>query len=89
MFTPLFAYVQIERPKEEKIGSIIIPDTAQKKYSPALGKLIKAGETCDDSVKEIVGKTIIFKKFAGDWVKVGEQEIYVAHEDDILGVVEA
>lgn len=87
-FVPLFARVVIERPKKEKEGSIIIPDGVQKKYAPTKGVLIDAGEGCCESVKDIIGKTVYFAKYAGDWLEVGGKEIFICQDEDILGVIE-
>ena len=52
------------------------------------GKLVKAGPNCEQDIKDAVGKTVWFAKFAGDWIKDkdSEAEIFICREDDILGV---
>lgn len=87
-FTPTFAFCVLEREKVEKMGSIIIPDEAQSKYSPTKGKLIKAGPNCEPEIADAVGKTVWFAKFAGDWIKDKDSgaEIFICNEQDIIGV---
>lgn len=85
-FEPLFARCLIERIVADKIGSIIIPADKIKIMAATGGKLIACGATCEDSVKALVGKEILFAKFAGDWIKVNDKEIFIIQEEDILGV---
>lgn len=70
---------------EEKVGSIIIPDTAKEK--PQLGKVVSIGT--DEELKEIFkeGDTVLFAKFAGDEVKHGGNEYLILSRADILAIV--
>jgi chaperonin GroES len=86
-FEPMFGRVLIDRPKVEQIGSIIIPQTAHTKYSPTKGRIIACGETCDEAIKKAVGKIVVFAKYAGDWIKIDDQEYFICQDEDILGVV--
>ena len=77
---------------EQKIGGIIIPDSAKEK--PQQGKVIAvgAGKIKDDGkrvpldVKE--GDTILFGKYSGQEIKINGEEHLIMREDDILGIVE-
>lgn len=79
--------------KEEKTASgIIIPDTASQER-PEQGEVIAVGpgryddgELVPMSVK--VGNKVVFKKYAPDEVKVGDEEYLVLSESDIMAVVE-
>ena len=91
---PLADYVLV-KPKEEtevKIGTIIIPDTAQEK--PAEGTIIAIGpgRVAKDGKKiplEVqVGNKVIYGKHAGTEVKVGEAEYLVMRESDIFAIIE-
>ena len=91
---PLADYVLV-KPKEEtevKIGTIIIPDTAQEK--PAEGTIIAVGpgRVTKDGKKiplEIqVGNKVIYGKHAGTEVKVGETEYLMMRENDIFAIIE-
>ena len=85
---PAFARVIIERANIQKSTIIIIPDTVQKRHAPAWGKLVAAGPNCEDEVKALVGKTVMFGQHAGAWIKPPEgDEIFICQEEDILAEV--
>ena len=77
---------------EQKIGGIIIPDTAKEK--PQQGKVIAAGQgkSKDDGkripldVKE--GDTILFGKYSGQEIKLDGEEYLIMREDEVLAVIE-
>lgn len=77
---------------EQKIGGIIIPDTAKEK--PQQGKVIAAGagKQKDDGkripldVKE--GDTILFGKYSGQEIKMEGEEYLIMREDEVLAVIE-
>jgi chaperonin GroES len=78
---------------EQKVGGIIIPDSAKEK--PQQGKVIAAGsgKTKDDGkrialdVKE--GDTILFGKYSGQEIKIDGDEYLIMREDEVLGVLES
>jgi len=71
--------------EEEKVGSIIIPDTAKEK--PRMAKVIAVG-TDEDLQEQIkVGDTIIYSKYSGDEIKVDDKEYLIIQRGDILAVV--
>ncbi len=90
---PLHDRVLVKRleEKEVKRGGIIIPDTAKEK--PQEGEVIAVGpgKVTDDgklqpmSVK--VGDKILFGKYSGSEVKLGDEEYLIMHEGDILGTL--
>lgn len=73
---------------EEKIGGIIIPDTAKEKpqegevIAVGPGKLLENGQRQAPSVA--VGDKILYGKYAGTEVKYGGVEYLIVREDDIL-----
>ncbi|TET44225.1 co-chaperone GroES [candidate division TA06 bacterium] len=77
--------------KEVKKGGIIIPDTVKEK--PQQGEVIAAGAgRIDDKGKRIAmevkkGDKILFGKYAGSEVKMGDEEYIIMREDDILGII--
>jgi len=77
--------------KEVKKGGIIIPDTVKEK--PQQGEVIAAGPgRIDDKGKRIAmevkkGDKILFGKYAGSEVKMGDEEYIIMREDDILGII--
>jgi chaperonin GroES len=75
---------------EQKIGGIIIPDTAKEK--PQQGKVVSAGlgkreksERVPLDVKE--GDTILFGKYSGQEIKLDGEEYLIMREEEILGVL--
>jgi len=86
---PLDDRVLIEKAPEEneqKIGSIIIPDTATKE-KPTMGKVVAVGtdEELQEKIKK--GDTIIYSKYAGDEIKVDDKEYMIIQRSDILAIV--
>lgn len=88
MLVPFFAYVILEREKLKSKGGLIIPESAEKRNAPAKGVVVSVGPTAEDEIKKLVGKTVIFKRHAGDWMTApGGEEFYVVQEEDILAEV--
>lgn len=86
-FTPLFARVLLKRDKVEKIGSIIIPDSATNKYNPEEGIIVAIGHTVDEILNDMIGKKVMFAKYSGAWLKIKDAEYFMCQDEDILGVV--
>jgi len=77
---------------EEKTESgIIIPDTAKEK--PQKGKVVAVGpgKVMDSGTKvELTvkaGDNILFSKYAGTDINIGNDEYLIMREDDILGII--
>ncbi len=91
---PLADRVLIKRIEEEEVkkGGIIIPDTAKEK--PQKGEVIAVGPgRLDENGKRIPmevkeGDKVLFSKYAGTEVKIGEEEYLIMREDDILAIIE-
>jgi len=67
---------------EEKVGSIIIPDTAKEK--PSMGKVVAVG-TDEELVKLLkVGDKVLFGKYAGEEIKIEGKKHLIIKRDDIL-----
>jgi chaperonin GroES len=77
---------------EQKVGGIIIPDTAKEK--PQQGKVIAAGNgKSKDDGKRIPldvkpGDTILFGKYSGQEIKLDGQEYLIMKEDEVLAISE-
>ncbi|MGA2771095.1 MAG: co-chaperone GroES [Bryobacteraceae bacterium] len=77
---------------EQKVGGIIIPDTAKEKPQQAEvmavgnGKLLDSGERAALDVKP--GDRILFGKYSGSDIKIEGEEYLIVTEDEILGVLE-
>ncbi|ABZ94766.1 co-chaperone GroES [Leptospira biflexa] len=82
--------VEPKNESEEKIGSIIVPDTAKEK--PQEGKVIAAGQGRYEDGKLVplevkVGDTVLYGKYSGTEIKQGGKDLLIIRESDILGVV--
>jgi chaperonin GroES len=90
---PLHDRILVKRVEEEeqKIGGIIIPDTAKEK--PQEGEVIAvgAGKVLENGERQVpdvnVGDKILFGKYSGTEVKYGDEEYLIMREDDILAKV--
>jgi len=71
--------------QEEKVGSIIIPDTAKEK--PSMGNVIAVGT--DEELQKVlkVGDKVIYGKYAGDEIKIEGKKHLVISRSDILAKV--
>jgi chaperonin GroES len=93
-FRPLHDRVVVKRLEgEEKTkGGIIIPDTAKEK--PQEGKIIAVGPGGRDETGKLTpldvkaGDRILFGKWSGTEVKIGDEELLIMKESDILGIVD-
>ncbi len=81
------------REREEEIrGGIIIPDSAKEKPQEAEviavgpGKLDDKGSRSALDVK--VGDRILVGKYSGSEIKLGDQDLIILREDEILAVIE-
>ncbi|SFG03201.1 chaperonin GroES [Planifilum fulgidum] len=78
--------------KEEKTASgIVLPDTAKEK--PQEGRVVAVGTGRWENGQKIelevkVGDRVIFSKYAGTEVKVGDKEYLILRESDVLAIVE-
>lgn len=95
MIQPLHDKVVIQRleDKEEQVrGGIIIPDTAKEK--PLQGKVIAVGKgkVLSDGRRRAMsvaeGNRILFTKYAGNEVKMNDQEYLILSEDEILAILD-
>jgi chaperonin GroES len=93
-FRPLHDHVLVKRleSSEEKIGGIIIPDTAKEKPQEGNVLAVGPGKLQDDGTRRqlgvAVGNKILFGKYAGTEITVDGEELLVLRETDLLGVLE-
>ena len=91
---PLHDRIIVQRIEEaeQKIGGIIIPDTAKEK--PQQGKVIAAGagKVKDDGKRVALdvkaGDLILFGKYSGQEIKLDGEEFLIMREDEVLAVIE-
>jgi chaperonin GroES len=91
---PLGDRVVVEREESEKVtaGGIVLPDSAKEKptrgkvVSVGAGRLMKDGTRIALQVK--AGDRILFSSYAGEGFKLGDRELLLMHEEDILAICE-
>ncbi|ALG68430.1 co-chaperone GroES [Beggiatoa leptomitoformis] len=91
---PLQDRVVIKRVEEERktAGGIVIPDSATEK--PIRGKVLAVGNGQileDGKVRPLdvkVGDIVLFGKYSGTEVKIGDEEVVIMRESDIMAVLD-
>ncbi|MDD5322954.1 MAG: co-chaperone GroES [Methylococcales bacterium] len=92
---PLYDRVVIKRSEEDKVspGGIVIPDSAAEKpvkgevIAVGKGKILDNGELCPLEVK--IGDKVLYGKYAGNEIKIGDEKLLVMRESDIMAVLES
>ena len=90
---PLHDRILVQRLEEgeQKVGGIIIPDSAKEK--PQQGKVIAVGKgkvEKDGKVTPLdvkAGDTVLFGKYAGQEIKIDGNEYLIVREEEVLGVI--
>ena len=78
---------------EQKVGGIIIPDSAKEK--PMQGKVVAVGngKVKDDGTRIALdvkaGDHILFGKYSGQEIKLDGEEYLIMREDEVLAVLDA
>ena len=77
---------------EQKVGGIIIPDSAKEK--PQQGKVVSAGNgKSKDDGKRVpldvkAGDTILFGKYSGQEIKLDGHDYLIMREEEVLAVID-
>jgi chaperonin GroES len=90
---PLHDRVLVKRLEEqdERLGSIIVPDTATEKpregtvIAVGPGRVTDEGRTLAPAVK--AGDRILFGKYSGSEVTLDGEDYLVMKEEDVLGIL--
>ncbi len=91
---PLYDRIIVKRIDQQRqtASGIVIPETATEK--PEQGDVIAVGTgrlLQDGSIRPLQvvrGDRVLFGKYAGQAVKVDDQELLVLKEEDVLGIIE-
>lgn len=94
MIKPLGDRVVVKAlPQEEKTKSgIVLPDTAKEKpqqgeiVAVGPGRLLENGQRAALDLK--AGDKVFFSKYAGNEIKLNEEEYLILREMDVLAVIE-
>ena len=77
---------------EQRIGGIIIPDTAKEKPQQATVVAVGSGRITDDGktlpLDVKVGDDVLIGKYAGTEIKLDGEEYLIVREDEVLGIAE-
>ena len=83
--------VEREQSEQKTAGGIVLPDSAKDK--PARGTIVSVGEgKLDDkgnrhALQVKPGDRVVFTSYAGEPFKVGDDELLLMREDDILAIL--
>ncbi|MSO57066.1 MAG: co-chaperone GroES [Acidobacteria bacterium] len=91
---PLHDRIIVQRLEEgeQKVGGIIIPDSAKEK--PQQGKVLAVGNgKINEDGKRVVldvrpGNLILFGKYSGQEIKLDGEEYLIMKEDEVLAIIE-
>ena len=92
---PLHDRILVQRIEEgeQKVGGIIIPDSAKEK--PQQGKVVAVGngKVKDDGGRIALdvkaGDLILFGKYSGQEIKLDGEEYLIMREDEVLAVIDS
>jgi len=90
---PLGDRVVVEREESEAVtaGGIVLPDSAKDK--PTRGKIISVGEGRLNkdgkrtALQVKAGDRVLFTSYAGEQFKLGDRDLLLMREEDILAVI--
>ncbi|MBU6229949.1 MAG: co-chaperone GroES [Cyanobacteria bacterium REEB459] len=83
--------VKVSDAEEKTAGGILLPDTAKEK--PQVGEVAQVGpgKRNDDGVYQVlevkVGDRVLYSKYAGTDIKLGNEEYVLLRESDILAAL--
>ena len=92
---PLHDRIIVQRIEEgeQKIGGIIIPDSAKEK--PQQGKIVAVGlgKVKEDNSRQPLdvkdGDTILFGKYSGQEIKIDGEDYLIMREDEVLAILDS
>jgi chaperonin GroES len=91
---PLRDRILVERieEQEQRVGGIIIPDSAKEK--PQQGRVVAVGKGRVNDKGDVfpldvaAGDVVLFGKYSGSEIKIEGKEYLILREEEVLGVVE-
>lgn len=76
----------VPAPAEEKVGGIIIPDTAKEK--PLRGKVVAVGNgTKDEEMVLKADDMVLYGKYAGTEIELDGEKYLIMRQSDVLAVL--
>lgn len=91
---PLFDYVLVKPLQQEEVtaSGIVLPDTAKEK--PQAGEIMAVGPGSINESGKVTpmvvkkGQKVLYKKWGGNEVKVGNEEWLLIEQKDIMAIVD-
>jgi len=84
--------VRREESEQRTAGGIVLPDSAKEKPTRGVIEAVGNGKLLDDGsrgkLQVSVGDRVLFTTWAGETFKVGEEELLLMREEDILAVLD-
>lgn len=84
-------FVKVTAAEEKTAGGILLPDTAKEK--PQVGEVaaVGPGKRNDDGSRQDpelkVGDKVLYSKYAGTDIKLGNEDYVLLSEKDVLAIV--
>jgi chaperonin GroES len=84
-------FIKVSASEEKTAGGILLPDTAKEK--PQIGEVAQVGpgKRNEDGTRQAceveVGNKVLYSKYAGTDIKLGNDDYVLLSEKDILAVV--
>lgn len=76
---------------EQKVGGIIIPDSAKEKPQQGTVMAVGLGKVKEDNSRQPLdvkeGDTILFGKYSGQEIKVDGEDYLIMREDEVLAIL--
>jgi chaperonin GroES len=91
---PVHDRIVVTRVAEESVGrgGIIIPDTAKEKPQEGTVVAVGNGKVADDGQRMALdvqaGDRILFGKYAGHDVTIGDEEYVIMREEDVFAILD-
>lgn len=90
---PLHDRVIVKRIEERKTtGGIVIPENAGDKPQRGIVQEVGSGKVTNDlkvqAMTVKVGDEVLFGKYSGTEIKIGNQDLLVMREEDIMAIIE-
>ncbi len=85
----------VVEPKEQEqttASGLVLPETAKEKPQEGVVLAVGPGRRDEDGdridMDVVVGDVVLFAKYAGTEVKVGDKKLLILKESDVLAIVE-
>ena len=83
--------LKVKESEDKTLSGIVLPDTSKEKPVEAVVVAVGTGEIVDGKKVPLdvkVGDTVIYSKYAGTEVKIGNEELLIVRQNDILAICE-